>query len=252
METAMARKHIASEEMLHLSAAWTQPKNPANLAILASTDLAAFLPRLVAAHQELAEQAHPLHENPRLEEIAKQQTSIDHRHDDVIRGSYAIFTGIADLLGPEHGAIFLDLRDKLIPEGLSSSQKTYSAEAGQAAQLAARITPEIRTTLSKIRLDPQHPSHTLAFFLDEWISLGQELGDLETEKNRIGPETRNQASLLAARNKWIRTVNLFVALAEAAEIDPATHQLLFGPLLAAEQKSNKRAPKTPPPTTESP
>jgi hypothetical protein len=248
----MARKHLNSEEMLHLSAAWTDPQNPAHQAILASPELAAFFPRLATAHQELAHNAHPVEQNPRLDEISKQQSAIDQRHDDVIRGTYTILTGIADLLGPDQGASFLDLRAKLIPEGLSSTQKTYTAEAGQAAQLADRITPEIRANLAKIRLDPQHPSRTLTFFLDEWISLGKELGDLETEKNRIEPGPRNQASLLAARNKWIRTTNLFVALAEAAEIDSTTHQLLFGPLLAAEQKSTKRSPKTPDSPSETP
>jgi hypothetical protein len=248
----VARKHLASEEMLHLSAAWIQPQNPANVAILAATELAAFLPRLTAMHQELAQNAQPIIENPRFDEISNEQATIDARHDDLIRGSHSIFTGIAALLGAEQGAAFLDLRDKLIPDGLASTQKTYEGEAGQATQLADRITPEIRATLSKIRLDPQHPSRTLMFFLDEWMTLGKELGDLDTEKNRIAPGAHNQAAHLAARNKWIRTVNLFVALAEAAEIDPQTHQLLFGPLLAAEQKSNKRAPKTPPTPAESP
>ncbi len=242
----MARKRLYSDEMLPITAPWLDPSNPAHQAILASTDLAPSIPRLTSAHEDLSKNAQPLHDNPRIEQISNEQADVDNRHDDIIRGSYSLLTGIAALLGPEHGASILELRDLIVPEGLSSTQKTYLAEAGQAAQLAERLTPEIRALTSKIRIDPQVPSRTFTHFLDEWLNLGKQLGTLEDEKAHLAPANRTQATLLAARNKWIRAVNLFLATAEAAEIDPATHQLLFGPLLAAEAKAAKRSTKPAP------
>jgi hypothetical protein len=247
----MSAKKLASEEMLQVTADWLNPQSPAHKAILASEDLAPSLPRITAVHENLSKNAQPIVENPRIDQISKEQALIDTRHDDIIRGSYSILTGIAALLGAELGASILELRDNLIPDGLSSTQKSYLAEAGQAAQLSERLTPEVRAVTNKIRIDPKHATHTLTDCLNEWIHLGQQLGSLENEKAQLAPADRTQATLLAARNKWIRMVNLFLATAEAAEIDPATYQLIFGPLLAAQAKAAKRgskpasAPETP-------
>jgi hypothetical protein len=46
---------------------------------------------------------------------------------------------------------------------------------------------------------------------------------------------------LVARNKWIRNVNVLLAVAEAAELPPETMKLLFGPLRSAEAKADQRA-----------
>lgn len=236
----MSRKRLLSEEMLALSSPWIAPQSPAYQAIAANQDLALFIPRITTAHNELASTAQPIRKNPRLDEISDQQSQIDIRHDDLIRGVHAIFTGIATLLGPTDGAKWLDVREQLIPDGLASTQKSYRAQVGQAAQLAPRLTPELRTLTSKIILDPQNSSHTLTHYLDEWITLGEQLGTLEDEKTRLEPADLTPAKHLNARNKWIRAVNLFVALAETAELDQATYALIFGPLLAAEANAAHR------------
>ena len=243
----MSRKSQLSEEMLSLSAAWIQPQSPAHQAILANADLAVIIPRLTTAHNGVATTAQPSTDNPRLDEISQEQADIDTRHDDIIRGTHSILGGIAALLGPRDGADFLELRNQLIPDGLASTQKSYRAEAGQAAQLAPRLTPEVRAITNKIRLDPKNSAHTLTHYLDEWIALGQQLGTLEDEKTRIEPAEVTPAKHLAARNTWIRIVNLFHALAETAELDESTYTLIFGPLLAAETKAAHRG-RAPAPT----
>jgi hypothetical protein len=243
----MSRKRLLSEEMLSLSAAWIQPQSPAHQAILANQDLAALLPRITAAHNAVSATAQPSTDNPRLDEISQEQADIDTRHDDLIRGAHAIFSGIAALLGPHDGADFLELRNQLIPDGLASTQKTYRAESGQADQLATRLTPEIRAITNKIRLDPKNTAHTLTHYLDEWIALGKQLGTLEDEKTRLEPADITPAKHVAARNNWIRIVNLFHALAETAELDPSTYKLIFGPLLDAETKAAHRG-RAPAPT----
>lgn len=234
----MSKKRLQSDEMLTISADWQNPASPAHQAILGCTDLAAALPQITKAHNNLAQLAQPAPQG-RLQDISKEQGELDGRHDDIIRGSHHLLTGIALLLGPENGAAIAELRDLLVPEGLSSTQKSYRAQAGQAAQLQDRLAPDIRTKTSKIRIDPANSSHTLTHFLDEWISLGQRLGALEDEKARIAPD-RSASALLAARNKWIRTVNIFLAIAEDAELDAQTHQCIFGPLQDAEAKADKR------------
>ncbi len=243
----MSRKRLTNAEMLYVTDEWVTPQTPANLAILANTDLAPTLPRIQGAHNELAQAARPSGPNPRLLEITTEQAHIDDRHDDVIRGIYGFFTSTAALLGSADGAQLLVLRDHLIPSGLATLQKTYAAEAGEAAQLAPLLTPQIRAQLDKILVGPKTPPHRLTAYFDEWIQLGQRLGDLEKEKARLlPPESAGlQANLVAARNKWLRTVNLFLAFAEASEIDPDTDHLIFSPLRAIEAKADKRGPQTP-------
>jgi hypothetical protein len=242
--TTMSRKRLNTNEMLHLSGEWVDPQSPAHQAIRATIDLAPNLARLQAAHQDLATSAQPTALNPRLFEIIKEETDLDDRHDDIIRGIYGLLTATAALLGSDDGQSYITLRDQLIPDGLSSVQKSYIAEAGQAAQLAWRLTPEIHAQLNKIFVGPINEQIRLGVYIEEWIEVAQRLGTLENEKARLGTSSDSTTStgtnLITSRNKWTRTVNLFVAIAEATELDEATDRLIFGPLRAAEAKAARR------------
>jgi hypothetical protein len=241
----MALKRLPTNEMLHLSGEWLDPQSRAHAVIKASPDLAPSLPRLRAAHQELAAAAQPAPENMRLADVSSEQMTVDLRHDDIIRGCYWLLTGTAHLLGDDgDGAGWLQLRDTLVPDGLSSTQKTYAAEAGQAAQLSARMTPALRAKTDAILVGAKGAKMTLTELLEEWIQLGTTLGDLERERARLaaanGKET-NVSPTIVARNKWIRNVNVLLAVAEAAELSADTTNLLFGPLRIAEAKADQRA-----------
>lgn len=238
----MSRKRLATNEMLLISAEWLKPQSPANKAILASNDLAPTLPRIQSAHQELSVAAQPTALNPRLFEIIKEQTDLDERHDDLIRGIFGIFTATAALLGNPEGTQLLVLRDQLLPDGLALVQKSYSVEAGEASQVSARLTPEIRAQLDKLLVGPKPNQHKLSAYIDEWIQIGAKLGTLEIEKSRVNtPDSSTTgANLLTCRNKWIRNVNLFLAIAEAIELDPETDATIFGFLRATEIKANRR------------
>lgn len=245
----MALKRLSTEEMLHVSGGWIDPTSDAHAAILASADLAPSLPRLKTAHDELAAAAQPAPQNKRLAEVSSEQVAIDLRHDDIIRGCYWLLTGTAHLLGTEDedGAVWLELRDRLVPDGLSSTQKTYGAEAGQAAQLATRMTPAMRARTDAILVGTKATKATLTEFIEEWIHLGKQLGELDDEKARLtaaldrNGNATTVSPTLTARNKWIRNVNVLVAVAEAAELPASTMKLLFGPLQAAEAKADQRA-----------
>jgi len=239
----MAFKRLFSEEMLQLSGTWVDPASKAHAAILATPDLAPSMPRLTASHHLLASLAQPASADPRLAAISEEEAVIDPRHDDIIRGGHGLLTGAAFLFGAG-GAELLALRDTLFPDGLSSLQKTYRAEAGQAAQLASRLTPALRAQLASIVVGPKDGQRTLEQFVDELIGLGAQLGALEDEKGRLQPApghgSSNNAALLSARNQWIRVANALVANSEVAELDEATDKLVFGPLRAAEKAADRR------------
>jgi hypothetical protein len=246
----MALKRLSSEEMIHASSTWIDTKSKAHKAILASPELTHFLPRLSATHAALATAAQPGTDDPRQSAISAEEDTIDARHDDIIRGTYMLLTGAGYLLGMSGaGAPMVTLRDALIPDGLSSVQKTYRAEAGQAAQLSDRLTPDKKAEVEAILVGPKGHKKTLAGFVEEWIGLGKQLGALEDEKGRLqataaaDPGTAGGAALLKARNQWVRVVNALVANGELAELDSDTDALIFGPLRAAEKLADRRAAK---------
>lgn len=250
----MSRKWLATEEMLHISSTWLESQSPANVALGNVPELAAKIPLIEKAHAALATAARP-NTNPRIAEISAEQSKLDLRHDCVIRGVYHLCTATAELLGSEAGADLITLRDKLLPDGLSSMQKTYRAEAGQALQLAESITPEIKAKAKAIHVGPGPQKQTLLAYLNEWITIGKRLGALEDEKAQLIADQSHAATgnvLVQARNRWIRVVNALVADAELAEIDANTEQTLFGPLRDAEKKADGRSRAAPTTTQTTP
>lgn len=245
----MAFKRLASEEMLQLSGTWVDPESKAHQAILATPDLAPSLPRFTAAHKLLAKLTQPGIEDPRLAAIVAEEGIVDPRHDDIIRGAHGLLTSAALLLGAD-GAALLALRDILFPDGLSSTQKSYRAESGQAAQLAKRLTPALRAQLASIVVGPKGEKKTLEQFVDELITLGARLGVLEDEKARLQPGPGEPgpgvgAGILAARNQWVKLANALIANSEVAGLDAETDKLILGPLRAAEKAADRREAKAP-------
>jgi hypothetical protein len=241
----MALKRLFSEEMLQLSGTWVDPKSKAHKALLASPDLAPAMPRLTTTHNQLATLAQPVSEDPRVAAIMDEQSRLDPRHDDIVRGGYGLLTSAAFLLGGEEGAELLKLRDLLFPDGLSLILKTYRGEAGTAAQLEKRLTPEVRAQLASISVGAKGQKKTLEHFVDELLAVGAKLGALEDEKAILQPSpgepgTGAGAALLAARNQWVRVVNALVANNELAALDPEEDKLIFGSLRAAEKASDRR------------
>lgn len=240
----MALKRLFSEEMLQLSGTWVDPQSKAHQAILASADLAPAMPRLTGAHNLLATLAQPASEDPRVAAIMREESLLDARHDDIVRGGHGLLTGAAFLLG-EAGAELLKLRDLLFPDGLSLVLKTYRGESGSAAQLQKRLTPALRAQLASITVGAKGQQETLEQYVDELLAAGAKLGALEDEKATLQPApgepgTGKGAALLDARNQWVRVVNALVANSALAELDPEEDKLIFGSLRAAEKTSDRR------------
>lgn len=238
----MALRHLDSTVMLQLSATWLDPTSDAHKALLAVPDLATFLPRLAKPHTSLGALLQPGNDS-RISAIINEQFEIDIRHDGIIRGVIAFLSGAAELLAGDAGKALLELRDFLVPDGLSSIQKSYRTEAAQAAQLHERLTPAIKAQLDSLQLGLSGQSKPLSYFVDEWISLGKKLGLLEDEKARLqdSPAETTAQAIIKTRNLWIRTVNALVAQAELVEIDEAADRLVFGPLRAASKNAERKS-----------
>lgn len=237
----MALLNLLADEMIGASETMTDPTSDAYAIIIKyEDDLKAPHKRFLTAHAALSTSAQPT-EPERVKVIITAQAKLDVRHDAIIRGVWGLFDALVELLGAEAAASLIALRDWLIPDGLSSQNKTYGGEAGQAKQLADRMTPEIRKRTDAILVGEAPNARTLTSYIDEWISIGRQLGVHEAERGRIESEPAEGAALHNARLAWVRAVNAMITNAEAAMIPPAEMAVLFGALQAAERKADDRA-----------
>lgn len=239
----MAFKNLYPDEMIQISGTWIDPASKAHEAILANDEIKPITGRIRAAHELLATAAQPV-DTPRLNTIIEQEARIDARHDAIIRGIWGFLTAKAELIGGDAGNAFISLRDLLLPDGLQSQLKTYRGEAGQALQLADRMTPAVRAQTDGILIGQGPNAQTLTYYVDELIDLGKQLGTFENERAVLEAGEHDGGALQKARNKWVRVVNAFVSNAEMAELDAETDALLFEPLRVAEKKADERARQT--------
>ena len=236
----VALRRLTTGEMAQLSGPWTTEGSAARKAILAIPELAPLLPKIDAAHRALHD-TQPGQENPRLAKLQEEESGLDLRHDEVIRGSYWFLTALAWLSGAGQSADnLLRLRDFLFPEGLDATQRSYREEAGAVELLKTRIAgdPAVKKALKDI---PVHKG-TLWQSVEELFRLGGKLGALENERAELqpAPGPGDAARVMAARNQWIRAVNALVANADLADLDAEKVKLIFGPLRHAEKAADRR------------
>ncbi|APR87008.1 hypothetical protein A7982_12357 [Minicystis rosea] len=236
----MAIKNLQTPEMLLISGTWLAQGSDVNAALLSVTELAGSAPRLETVHTALLKAGQPV-ANKALAEIIDEEGRLDVRHDAIIRGAFGTLTALAELLGGSEGAAQIALRDFLLPEGLQSQLKSYAAEAGQAAALADRMTPEVRTKTDAVPIGSGPNAKPLTVYLDELIGLGGKLGELEAKRATIENAATQAGALSKARLAWVRVVNALVANAELAELPADKDALLFDLLRSTEKKADERA-----------
>jgi hypothetical protein len=243
----MALKRLATGEMVSLSGPLTQEDHPDRLLLAGIPATAALLPTLDSAHRQLLI-AQPKAAMPeRVAAIILEERTLDIRHDTVIRGVLMFLQALAYLTtNPEEAKQLIELQQVLLPEGLLATQKTYREEAGQAALLESRLTPAHIALLKKIKT----PNGTLWSSIQEWIQLGAALGKLEDERGGgVDAVSPTAADGLAARNRWIRTVNAIISVLALVEADEPGVTAILSRIAEAERRAERRgesAAATPP------
>jgi hypothetical protein len=134
-----------------------------------------------------------------------------------------------------------NIRDTLLPDGLSGTLRTYLAEAGNVEMAATRITPEMESTLKGIVVD----GRSLFQLFNEWVEVGRKLGDVERERARLAEKQTvggvTAADVQRARFKWIRSVNALCAVLELESGFPEEDRVrILQPLRTAEAKLAKK------------
>jgi hypothetical protein len=234
----MALKRLYTGEMVSLSGPWTQSNHPDRALLASIPATAALLPQLDTAHASLLSMQVKPESAPRLRVIGKAQKRIDVRHDDVIRGLFGLLQALAFLtLDPELAARLHHLLAVLLPDGLDAVLKSYRDEAGQAALLESRLSPEEVSLLKRIKT----LEGTAWDSVREWISLASQLGVLEDERASVkeasGPAP---ADVVTARNSWIRTINALRTVLDLVSANDPGGELILNRISEAERMAEHR------------
>lgn len=211
----MALKNLSSAAMISLTAPWVTEGDPERAILLRFPETQGLLGRIEGDQQALLDvQVRP---NGRLAEVSDEQGKLDVEHDDLVRGVTGLLTHLALLTtDAKEARSVIDLRDTLFPQGISLITRSYRDEAGEGRLLRARLTPALKKSLKAIGV----LQGTLADTIARYLEIADALGKLEDEKAALvgrsdGP---TRATLLGARNRWVRTVNAMIALLDIVDI----------------------------------
>lgn len=230
----MALKWLTAEEMVAISAAWVMADAAGRAAIEKIPALAAILPNLEKVHAAIVTLR--AKEPARIDVISQKEAEVDAKHDALVRG----MVGTLSMLAPisDDREELLALRDKLFPDGLLHTKRSYRGEAGHVAVVAKQMDDALKARLAGIRVHKK----TLLDLVTTWIDAGTQLGQLEEEKAHLLETAPSLAGeLLSARTAWLRVTKALMTNAKLAEIDDVTDQLLFSALRTAERAADSRA-----------
>jgi hypothetical protein len=240
----VALYRLSIETMIGLSKTWTETRREEVKAI---PQTFAILPLLEAAHKGLFLFTGRDSETPKLRSISRQQTEVDHQHDDFYRAGFHYLNGLSALysaMGQEEDAQkILELRDVLYPDGLFGVNRSYPEEEGAAELLERRLTDSIKARLSTFLLAP---GVTLLHVVVNQIARARELGRLEQEKRKVQEqEAQNPSPSLGderrARFDWIEAVRMLERTLRLAVRHKTTTEPTINNLLADLQREEADA-----------
>ena len=236
----MALYRLTIETMIGLSKAWTETRREALKAI---TQTAAILPLLESAHKGLFLFMGREGEALKVRIVSRQQSEIDHQHDDFYRCGFHYLNGLSALvsaLGQEDEAqSLLALREVLYPDGLFGINRSYPEEEGAAELLERRLTDELKARLTTFVL---RPGVTLLTVVESQIARAHELGRLEQEKRKLqevdSPSLRDERR---ARFDWIEAVRMLEKTMHLAVRQKTTTEAIINSLLADMRREEAEA-----------
>lgn len=237
----MAFRSLTTQTMVNISDAWLDPAGDYPL-IASLPQAGALIPSLGSGHKGLlAFQADGDNTSRALRALQERELMLDGVHDRKTRGGYTSLSSVADLSDdPKLAAACVALRDRLYPHGTEVINWSYTDEAGEARLADARLTDEEKALLASL----PYPGGTLLDAHNARVAAGRELGKLERQRATLeakDPSVTTRADVVRARNKWIRTVNAFIALLNLEEnLSDEDREKILGPLRREEQKVDRK------------
>ena len=245
----MALKHLELTEMAGSTGPWVGPQRSLLQAI---PQVEPWLPALDAAHAHVVE-AQPATDTQLAAEVAAivaEEQVVDVRHDN-----FARFVSLAleaemcrcrAALPPlvEREALCEQALTQLFPDGLLIVNALFVAEAGNAERTRALVASKtwVKDLLSSI---PVADGSNLLSSVDGWCAQGERLGQLEQQRAEIEARAAEapqppRAQIIAARNEWLKVVNMILSILEMVSGHDKAIDALRAPVLRTADVAAKR------------
>lgn len=239
----MALRNLNVRTLVSILDGWTNPSRARPL-LAGMPLLAALLPKLDDTLKGLMATQRPGDAlDKRLKELTQEAAALDALHDRKKRGAYQILSGLADLTDdPARAAALIDLRGRLMPEGLAVLNHAYLDEAGDAKLLPSRLDPASSDLLEAIPAGDGH----LGDAVDAWLAAAAKLEQVEGQRAKLSTDGGKEGfvtktAALAAKNAAIRAVRAVESSLAMEDVDAAVVGRILGTLRAAEAKADRRA-----------
>lgn len=258
----MALRNLSSPVMVSISTDWLDPERMRP--ILERYRLTgALLPFLAEVHENLIQRNRAISLTQSvLADLQRELAELDAHHDRKIRGIFGTLTAFAELADDaEKARAYLDLRGRLLPNGLRAVSRSYMDQSGEVLLLEARLDAASIETLREI----PSPAGTLLDEVKAWIRLGREIGDLDMKRTSLTrhrlPGDTTQADVARARNEWIRLAHMLRSSLSLDGAEPEVIEKVFALVDHEEAKADRRQasvkepsppPSPPPPCSDSP
>lgn len=235
----MALNLLTVEEMVYVTQPLVDPENPTRAALLGVPGMAVVMPHIEDAYEGLLVAM----DKGRVQSLAEIDLALeaaDTKHDGLARAVYYALETHAHLArayGEEQTAEALALvQNDLFPDQLRVVDLSYRDEAGQARQLARNINANHEQWLAGIPM----PGGSLLDTLQAWLAAGEELGELERQRNSVDVPGR-RLRVNRARSRWVRAIRAVRTIVELTEPDEPLVEEALGRITAAEMAANPRA-----------
>lgn len=236
----MALKRLRTEEMVTITSTMVDSEHPDYQAMVAVPGLAPLIPEIERSHDGLYTTYFHGPGAVRRKEIQSQQKVLDDEHDDLARGLWAYCWAMVYFARTDaERQVFHRLLALLLPDGLAVVKKSYREEAGQVDLVQRQLGDEDRIQLATMALPD---GRTLLDVVTQWLSLGVQLGALDRERaGEVADGTPTPADALAARNRWIRTMQAVREVAALVATDNPAIGAIMARLDEAERVADRRA-----------
>lgn len=241
--------------------------------------LLGLLPGVEHVHTQIATLSTSATETEKeLATLSAEGTTLDvQHHDRFVRGIHATFAGASEL-DPAHADDYARLSERVLPQGLATSQQSWLGESGNAARVERDLAedPSFRDELAGIAVAG---GRTMLDAVRDLVRVGKRLGAIETRRAELrarlvsgrsgaandatsGEDAATEAttapvSSSAARGEWVTVLNTLCATLRMPKlaVDASVREKILSFVTEAEKRAdarNRRAGKAQDATEETP
>lgn len=238
----MALIDLTTPEMVDVSGAWLDAGSPEGKVISRAKGLVPLLMFVREAHEGLLA-SQVVAENPhaaRIKELTQTNTDLDRDHDRHVRGSILLLEALALLAkSDKRRDAYRATSLALFPDGASTTQLSYSAEAGNAAMVDERLSDAHKKTMATIVT----PEGSLPEIVGRWKKVARALGESDKERTRlmeVKADGTTKSDGIQARNAWIRAVDVFRRAIPMAKLSAEDVTTILATLTKSEERGKNR------------